>query len=315
VSVIQIDHLSKRFGPTVAVADLSFEVEAGSVTGFLGPNGAGKTTTLRTLLGLVRPTSGQATIHGRPYRELSHPIAQVGALLEASSFHPGRTAHDHLRILAEAGRVPQAKVGQVLELVGLADAGKRKVKGFSMGMRQRLGLAGALLGDPEVLVLDEPANGLDPEGIRWLREFLRHLADQGRTVLISSHLLAEVSQTVDRVVIINHGRLVTSGTVEELLGRDEVVVRARSPQAGLLLDVLVAAGKAAERTAEDTIMVKGGTSADVGELAARAGVVLHELGAERSTLEQIFFELTGPEGQAPQLGQPPVPVTSEGGVQ
>jgi ABC-2 type transport system ATP-binding protein len=311
VSVIQIDHLSKRFGPTTAVDDLSFEVDAGSVTGFLGPNGAGKTTTLRTLLGLVTPTAGRATVHGRPYRDLSHPIVQVGALLESSSFHPGRTARDHLRVLARAGRLPAARADEVLELVGLADAARRKVKGFSMGMRQRLGLASALLGDPEVLVLDEPANGLDPEGIRWLRQFLRHLAGQGRTVLISSHLLAEVSQTVDRVVIINHGRLVAGGTVEELLSRDEAAVRVRSPQAELLVDALKAAGIVAERGPDDAIAVRGATSADVGEVAARAGVVLHELVTERSTLEQIFFELTGPQGDGAQ----PAQLTTEGGVQ
>jgi ABC-2 type transport system ATP-binding protein len=316
VSVIQIDRLSKRFGSTVAVDDLSFEVDAGSVTGFLGPNGAGKTTTLRTLLGLVTPSAGRATIHGRPYSQLPHPIVQVGALLEAASFHPGRTGRDHLRVLATAGRVPAGRADQVLELVGLADAGRRKVKGYSMGMRQRLGLAAALIGDPEILVLDEPANGLDPEGIRWLRQFLRHLAGQGRTVLISSHLLAEVSQTVDRVVIINHGRLLAGGTVEELLARDEATVRARSPQAGLLLDALRAAGIVAERTAEDTVMVRGAGSPAVGEAAARAGVVLHELVAQRSTLEQVFFELTGPQGgDVPAVQGAPyaVPATTEGG--
>jgi ABC-2 type transport system ATP-binding protein len=300
VSVIQIEHLTKRFGPTLAVDDLSFEVDAGSVTGFLGPNGAGKTTTLRTLLGLVNPTAGLATVHGRPYQALDDPMRQVGALLESSSFHPGRTARDHLRVLATAGQVPPARADEVLELVGLGEAAGRRVKGFSMGMRQRLGLAAALLGDPGVLVLDEPTNGLDPEGIRWLREFLRHLAGQGRTVLVSSHLLAEVSQTVDRVVIIAAGRLVASGTVEELLGRDEAPVRVRSPQAGLLLEALGAAGMVARVTGPDTIAASGVTSAQVGELAARAGVVLHELVAERSTLEQVFFELTSGPAQVPE---------------
>jgi ABC-2 type transport system ATP-binding protein len=219
MAAIVVAGLTKRFGSLVAVDDLSFEVEPGTVTGCLGPNGAGKTTTLRMLLGLVTPTSGTATIAGRPYHELAAPKATVGAMLEASGFHPGRTAANHLKVIATAAGLSASRVDEVLAEVDLSDAAGRRVGKFSLGMRQRLGLAGALLGDPEVLVLDEPGNGLDPEGIRWLRGFLRRYAEQGRTVLISSHALAEVAQTVDRVVIIARGRLVAHSTLAELTQR------------------------------------------------------------------------------------------------
>jgi len=218
MSVIEVRGLTKRFGPVLAVDRLSFTVEPGTVVGFLGPNGAGKTTTLRMLLGLVRPDAGTATIHGHPYRELSEPLHQVGAAGEASSFHPGRTARNHLRVQAMAGQADPSRIDDVLELVGLTEAAGRRVGQFSLGMRQRLGLATALLTDPEVLILDEPANGLDPEGVRWLRDLLRGLADEGTTVLVSSHILAEVAQTVDSVVILGHGRLVAQSTLAELTG-------------------------------------------------------------------------------------------------
>jgi ABC-2 type transport system ATP-binding protein len=216
MATIRIQGLVKRYGPVTAVDGLSFEVRAGTVTGFLGPNGAGKTTTLRMLLGLVAPDSGTATINGYPYRELPEPLHQVGAVLEAASFHPGRTARAHLRIQALAADVDASRIEDVLDLVGLTDAAGRRIGGFSLGMRQRLGLATALLADPEVLILDEPANGLDPEGIRWLRGLLRGFAAEGGTVLVSSHMLAEVAQTIDSVVIIDHGRLVAQGPVTEL---------------------------------------------------------------------------------------------------
>jgi ABC-2 type transport system ATP-binding protein len=222
MAVITIEGLTKRFGEVVAVDDLSFEVDRGTVVGFLGPNGAGKTTTLRMLLGLVAPTAGSARIDGRRYRELSEPVRHVGALLEASSFHPGRSARNHLRVVATAAGLPLPRADEVLGQVGLAGAARRRVGGFSLGMRQRLGLATALLGDPEVLILDEPANGLDPEGVHWLRGFLRHLADEGRTVLVSSHVLAEVAQTVDQVVIVARGRLVTQSTLAALTGRSNL---------------------------------------------------------------------------------------------
>src|SRR5437867_8072235 len=234
MAVITIKELTKRFGEVVAVDDLSFEVDRGTVVGFLGPNGAGKTTTLRMLLGLVAPTAGSARIDGRRYRELSEPVRHVGALLEASSFHPGRSARDHLRVVTTAAGLPLSRADEVLDQVGLAGAARRRVGGFSLGMRQRLGLATALLGDPEVLILDEPANGLDPEGVHWLRGFLRHLADQGRTVLVSSHVLAEVAQTVDQVVIVARGRLVTQSTLAALTGRTDQLVRVRTPQAETL---------------------------------------------------------------------------------
>ena len=216
MAVVSAVGLTKRFGDLTAVNDLSFELEAGSVTGFLGPNGAGKTTTLRMLLGLARPTRGQALVFGRPFTELEHPAARVGAVLEASDLHPGRTGRDHLRVLARAASVPQSRVDEVLALVDLTGAAERRAGGYSLGMRQRLGLAAALLGAPELLVLDEPANGLDPEGVRWLRDSLRAFAMQGGTVLVSSHHLAEVAQTADRVVIIDRGRLVVESTLEEL---------------------------------------------------------------------------------------------------
>src|SRR5471032_3359118 len=227
---IQISGLTKRFGNVVAVDNLSFEVAQGSVTGFLGPNGAGKTTTLRMLLGLIEPTTGSSTINGKPYRELVDPVRHVGAVLESTSFHPGRRARDHLRVLYTAAGLACTRADEVLDEVGLADVGDRRVKGFSLGMRQRLGLAAAILGEPEVLILDEPANGLDPEGVRWLRDFLRDFAASKRTVLISSHVLAEVAQTVDQVLIINRGKLVIESSLADLTVRVGRSVRVRSPE-------------------------------------------------------------------------------------
>ena len=216
MSAITVTQLTKRFGPVTAIDDLSFTVEPGTVTGFLGPNGAGKTTTLRALLGLVRPTSGRALVNGVPYAGLPHPAFVLGAVLEASGFHPGRTARDHLRVLAAPDRIPDTRVDEVLDIVDLTGAARRRVGGFSLGMRQRLGLAAALLGDPPILVLDEPTNGLDPLGVHWLRSFLRHHADRGGTVLVSSHLLAELALSADHVVVVQRGRLVAQGTLAEL---------------------------------------------------------------------------------------------------
>jgi ABC-2 type transport system ATP-binding protein len=295
MSSIAVHRLTKRFGHVLAVDDLSFELDSGTVTGFLGPNGAGKTTTLRTLLGLVRPTSGSATIGGLAYRDLDHPVLQVGAVLEASSFHPARRARHHLRVLATAAGLPSRRVEEVLAQVGLSDAAGRRVGGFSLGMRQRLGLAAALLGDPEVLILDEPANGLDPEGVHWLRAFLRSFADQGRTVLVSSHLLAEVAQTVDHVVIIARGRLVTQSPLVELTNRITRSVRVRTPQARALQGVLAARGIGAEITAADHLVATATTPEDVGTAAGAAGIVVYELTSEHSNLEETFLELTAPE--------------------
>jgi len=288
---IVVDDLSKVFGGKVRAVDrLSFTVEPGSVTGFLGPNGAGKTTTLRALLGLVHPTSGTATIGGLPYRQLPEPLTVAGAALESSSFHPARTARNHLRILCTVAGLPAARADEVLGYVGLAAAARRKVRTYSLGMRQRLSLAAALLGNPQVLVLDEPANGLDPEGIRWLRTMLRALADEGRTVLVSSHQLNEIEEIADRVVILNRGRLVTYGSIAELTaGTDRVIVR--TPQLDRLR-AAVPAPAVVEQTGPDVLIVHGATPAEVGHGAFVAGVELHELRGQRVDLEELFFALT-----------------------
>jgi ABC-2 type transport system ATP-binding protein len=295
MAAIEIQGLCKRFRDVAAVDDLSFTAREGAVTGFLGPNGAGKTTTLRMLLGLVTPTAGSATIDGQPYGQLVEPFRHVGAVLESTGFHPGRRARDHLRVLATAAGLPLARVQEVLDLVGLAEAGDRRVKGFSLGMRQRLGLAAALLGEPEVLILDEPANGLDPEGVHWLRRFLRGFADQGGTVLVSSHLLAEVAQTVDEVVIITRGRLVTQASLADLTHRSQAGVRVRTPQPEALRGALAAEGIAAELVTADALVAFETTSEAVGLAAAGANVAIYEMTAERFDLEELFLELTNSE--------------------
>jgi len=293
---VVVDGLSKHFGDVVAVDDLSFTVEPGRVTGFLGPNGAGKTTSLRCLLGLVAPTSGTATIGGRTYHDIPTPTRVVGSALEATGFHPGRSATAHLRVLARAGGLDEKRVPLVLDMVGLSDAAGRAVGGFSLGMRQRLQLAAALLGDPGVLVLDEPANGLDPEGIAWLRAFLRYLAGEGRTVLVSSHVLSEVEQTVDDVVIIAGGRLVRACALADLTTAAHIVVR--SPEATRLADALTSASPGAGVVAgeEGALEVSGLGLADVGRIAFGAGVELHELREATSDLEQVFLSLTSGAG-------------------
>ena len=295
---IEIRGLTKRFRRVLAVDDLSFSVERGRITGFVGPNGAGKTTTLRALLGLVTPTDGEALVFGRPYRELAEPIRQVGTVLETSTFHPGRSGRNHLRTVATAAGITHGRVEELLTLVGLEAAAKRRVGGYSLGMRQRLGLAAALLGDPQVLVLDEPANGLDPEGIRWLRNFLRRLADEGRTILVSSHVLAELAQTVDDVAIIAKGRLIALAPVAELTARAGSSTHVRSPEAETLRGRLAAAGIEASPLGADALAVTA-EPARVGEVAAANGIVLHELRPESSSLEEIFLELTGGEEAAP----------------
>ncbi len=296
--VLEVRGLTKRFGGVTAVEDLSFTVAPGRVTGFLGPNGAGKTTTLRCLLGLVSPTAGTATIGGQRYVDLPHPLAEVGALLEASSFHAGRTARDSLRVAALPAGVDERRVDAVLDLVGLTPAARRRVGEFSLGMRQRLGLAQALLADPAVLVLDEPANGLDPEGIAWLRSFLRSLAAEGRTVLISSHVLSEVQQTVDDVVIVARGRLVRAGTLAELAGVG--AVRALTPDAPALVAALAGAGIEASAPLPGEVLARGTTPAAVGHVAFTARIELHELGAAASDLETIFLRMV--DGSAPPSG-------------
>jgi len=291
--LIEVANLSKRFGKTQAVSALSLQAKPGLVTGFLGPNGAGKSTTLRAVLGLVNQDTGTATVLGRAYGELDRPTERVGAVLEASAVHPGRSGRNHLRVLATAAGLPRSRVEEVLTLVELSGAAKRRAGGYSLGMRQRLGLAAALLGDPEVLVLDEPANGLDPQGIRWLRDLLRSLAAEGRTVLVSSHVLAEVAQTVDDVVIIAHGKLVVQAPMEDVLARSAGGTRVRSPEADRLASLL---GSEAKRLDDGSLVVPIPPE-QVGQIAAANGVVLHELTTERATLEEVFLELTGDPGE------------------
>ncbi|MDQ2837530.1 MAG: ATP-binding cassette domain-containing protein [Actinomycetota bacterium] len=304
---IVVDNLTKVFGTQRAVDSLSFTVEPGSVTGFLGPNGAGKTTTLRMLLGLIEPTSGSATINGVRYHSLAKPLQTVGAALEASSFHPAHTGRQHLQIYAAAAGLPAARADEVLALVGLSDAAKKKTKGYSMGMRQRLGLAATLLGDPRVLILDEPANGLDPEGIRWLRGFFRHLAGEGRTVLVSSHQLAEVQEVADRAVILNRGRLVRAGTLAELsAGTTTAVVR--GPDLRALQQALAGAGLSGSTEADGSLRVRSENLGHIGHLAFTNNVELHELSLQEFDLEQLFFTLTEGEHRGTtfdEAGPPP----------
>jgi len=293
VARVEVQDLTKKFGGFTAVDKLSFSVEPGRITGFLGPNGAGKTTTLRMLLGLVRPTSGTATIGNVPYSQIKHPQRVVGSALEATNFHPGRSGRDHLRVLADTAGFDTRRVDEMLELVGIPAAARQRAGGYSMGMRQRLGLAAALLGDPEVLLLDEPANGLDPEGIRWLRMLLRHLSSQGKTILISSHMLSEVEQTVDDVVIIANGKLIRQGPIDDLPTEHVTTVRTSEPQ--LLIQALTKAGLQA--TAVDTsIQVVGQDLVRIGDVALSAGLPIHELRANENDLEKLFFELTSAEG-------------------
>jgi ABC-2 type transport system ATP-binding protein len=290
---IEISGLTKHFGTVLAVDHLEFVVQPGRVTGFLGPNGSGKTTTLRMLLGLVHPNAGKATFGGRLYRDLPNPSATVGAVLESTSFHPARRARTHLRMVARAGGHPDSRADVVLDLVGLADDGKRKIGGFSMGMRQRLELAGALVGDPDVLILDEPSNGLDPQGIAWLRDFMRYLAGEGRTVLVSSHLLAEMAQTIDDVVIVSHGVLRAQGTLESITsGITQASMHARTPEADRLTAVLTQAQIRFRRLSQDLVAVDGVTPEQLGPLLATNQIVLYELTNQGADLESIFLSLT-----------------------
>jgi ABC-2 type transport system ATP-binding protein len=288
--MIIIDHLTKRYGPVVAVDGLSFGVGPGRVTGFLGPNGAGKTTTLRMLLGLTTPDGGTATINGVRYRDLPHPAQTVGAALDNDCFHPGRSAIEHLRIAATAAGISHRRAAEVLDIVGLTDAARRRVGGFSLGMRQRLTLAATLLGDPGVLILDEPLNGLDPDGIRWMRDLLRQLAGEGRTVLVSSHLLAEAAQTVDDVVVITRGRLAADGPVAELAAATSST-RIRTPDTERLMSALARDGITAQLVDADTIETRGADPDRVARTAAAAGVVVLELSRHTDNLEELFFDI------------------------
>ncbi len=295
---IEVSGLTKRFGEATADDGLSFSVDGGRVVAFLGPNGAGKTTTLRALLGLINPTSGAATIEGSAYAQLADPVRTVGAMLDGGMLHPGRKGRDHLRTLARAAGLPDARVDELLQLVGLADAGRRRTKGYSLGMRQRLGLAATLLGDPRVLVLDEPANGLDPQGIRWLRDFLRGLAAEGRAVLVSSHVLAEVAQTADEVVVIHRGRSVAQAPLDELLAQSAAAggMRVAGPDVGRLAELLRADGAdvrvGGDGTGDGSILVADRDGEQIGRAIAAHGVVISELRPLGQSLEEVFFELT-----------------------
>ncbi|MGY1672080.1 ABC transporter ATP-binding protein [Geodermatophilus sp. SYSU D00710] len=288
--MIEVSGLTKQYGSRTVVDDVSFALEPGTVTGFLGPNGAGKTTTMRMVTGLVPATSGTALVDGRPYPELPNPGAVVGTLLDASAVHPGRTGRVHLQLLATAIGVPRPRVDEVLELVGLSAAARRRIGGYSLGMRQRLGIAGALLADPPVLVFDEPANGLDPEGIRWMRDLLRGHAARGGTVLLSSHLLGEVEHTVDRLLVIGAGRLVADGPVTELLGGEGTTVRAADPAA--LARALEDAGFHVQHGADGVLVVPGAEPGAVGAVAAAGGHVLTDLRPVQRGIEDLFFQLT-----------------------
>ena len=287
-----VSHLTKQYKRLRAVDDLSFSVRSGRVTGFLGPNGAGKTTTLRMLLNLVTPTAGTATIDGVRYADLPDPIRHVGAVLEASSAHRGRTGRNHLRVICEAAGLPVRRADETLALVGLTPAAGRTFKGYSLGMRQRLGIAAAMLGDPRVLILDEPANGLDPEGIRWMRDLLRGLAGEGRTVLVSSHLLGEMQQLADDVVIVAAGRLIRQGPVEQVLGSGGAQVRVRTPQPDALTVALDAVDATVSPLPDGALLVTGADAAVIGHAAFTAAVELHELTTERADLEQVFLQIT-----------------------
>jgi len=287
---IEVRGLTKRYGPDTVVDDLSFTVAPGQVTGFLGPNGAGKSTTMKMIVGLAAPTRGSVTIGGRRYRDLPVPLAEVGALLDAGAVHGGRKAHDHLLALAVSNGLPRRRVGDVLVRTGLDGVAGKRAGGFSLGMRQRLGIAAALLGDPRVLIFDEPVNGLDPEGIRWIRDFMRSLAREGRAVLVSSHLMSEMAQTADHLVVIGRGKLVADTAVSELV-RGEGAVLVRTPDPGFA-QLLATAGATVREGAETSLVVSGMTSAEIGKLAAYHGVALAELTPQRVTLEDAFMELT-----------------------
>lgn len=292
---LEVRGLSKRFGKTLAVDDLSFSVDAGQVTGFLGPNGAGKTTTMRALLGLVRPSAGEALVDGRPPAEMADPLRTIGAALEATAFHPGRSGRNHLRVLAASAGIAEPRVDEVLEMVELTDSADRRVKGYSLGMRQRLALAAALLGEPRILILDEPANGLDPQGMRWLRDLLREQAAAGRTVLVSSHLLAEVAQTADELIVIRDGRLVAKASLDEFTTGQVSQMRVRCSDPEALSAALTNQGASIERDGEGGLLVGEIDGERIGDLALAGGIAIHELAPLRSSLEERFLEVTGEE--------------------
>ncbi|MFE0414634.1 ABC transporter ATP-binding protein [Streptomyces tendae] len=315
--MIELEGLTKRYGEKVAVNNLSFTVRPGIITGFLGPNGAGKSTTMRMVLGLDRPTAGDVRIDGKHYDQLKDPLTYIGALLEAKAWHGGRSAYNHLLCLAQSNGIPASRVREVLDTVGLSAVARKKTKGFSLGMGQRLGIAGALLGDPRILMFDEPVNGLDPEGIHWIRNLMKTLASQGRTVFVSSHLMSEMALTADHLVVIGQGRLLADTSMAEFIAENSrSYVRIRTPQREQLLDALHGAGVTVVEAADGVLEVDGDKSEAVGELAAREQIVLHELSPQRASLEEAFMQLTAesveyhahdgqPPGAVPQQQQPP----------
>ena len=307
--MIEVRGLSKRYGEKLAVNNLSFDVVPGKVTGFLGPNGAGKTTTMRLMLGLDYPNAGTVTIDGKQYAHLANPMREVGALLDAKAVHGGRSAYNHLLCLAQTNNLPKRRVGEVLELVGLADVARKRTKGFSLGMSQRLGIAGTLLGDPKVLMFDEPVNGLDPEGILWIRNLMKSLAAEGRTVFVSSHLMSEMEHTADQLIVIGRGQLLAECTMEEFIARSSgQTVRVATPQPDLLAKAVAEAGGSAVNGADGALIVSGLVAAQVGDIAFERGVRLHELTVVRASLEAAFMELTADSveyrGTENEQGQP-----------
>ncbi len=290
--MIKIDHLSKRYDDTVAIDDLSFEVKPGVVTGFLGPNGSGKSTTMRILLGLDRATKGSATINGKQYRDFKAPLQEVGALLDAKAVHPGRSARNHLLSLALTNGIAKKRVDEVLEFAGIASVAHKRVGGFSLGMSQRLGIAAALLGDPEVLLFDEPVNGLDPEGIKWIREFFRSLAKEGRTVFVSSHLMSEMAVSADQIIVIGRGHLITQGSVDSLTKTAHGSVLVRGSDMAALEQIIRSAQGTLVEGNDAGITVENLTSDQIGELAFNAGITLYELTPQRASLEEVFMDLT-----------------------
>ena len=307
--MITASRITKTYGTTRAVDDLSFEVRPGVVTGFLGPNGSGKSTTMRMVMGLDRPDSGAVTIDGKRFGDLRWPLREVGALLEAKALHPGRSAANHLLALAQTNSIPKSRVGEVLELVGLEGVAKRKVGKFSLGMSQRLGIASALLGDPGVLLFDEPVNGLDPEGILWVRNLLKSLASEGRTIFVSSHLMSEMAVTATDLVVIGRGQLIADTTVSDFISSNtEVTVLVRSPGAVQLADALRAAGAAVQGTDDGSLLVTGWDAARIGDVAHAAGIAVHELSPQQASLEAVFMDLTS--DMVDYHGQTPVEVGS-----
>ncbi|MFC8984468.1 ABC transporter ATP-binding protein [Streptomyces sp. NPDC057115] len=310
--MIELEGLTKRYGEKVAVNNLTFTVQPGIVTGFLGPNGAGKTTTMRMVLGLDRPTAGDVRIEGKRYDQLKDPLKSVGALLDAKALHGGRTAFNHLLCLAQSNGIPRQRVHEVLDTVGLTAVAKKKAKGFSLGMGQRLGIAGALLGDPRILMFDEPVNGLDPEGIHWIRMLMKSLAQQGRTVFVSSHLMSEMALTADHLVVIGQGRLLADTSMADFIQRNSrSYVRVRSPQREQLLDAFHEAGITAVESGSGVLEVDGSKAEQIGELAARHQIVLHELSPQQASLEEAFMQLTAESVEYHAHSGPPAPAQQQ----